>query len=149
MIYNTLNAIRAKGGIKLAKRSTKKGHRDGANIIGRHTTVTEASEKVLDRLERKFDGITYKPGRIDNLSRKGRRRSGGRFFLKIIEREGGLLLKVQGSGGIQEIYLRLDEVLRQEVAQWLLFWYEPACSWCSLRDQAISQLAAKYGLSAG
>jgi hypothetical protein len=130
----------------MTKSTRKKGHRDGKNVKGKHTTLTEATEEVLRKLEREFGELCIKFGRID----PGRGR-GGEIHIKIFERNDGLKLRILGRGAEQDLWIYDKEVLddgimrKHLMAQTLLCWYEPNCVWIS----TLYQQAARLGLVSG
>ncbi|XLQ20479.1 MAG: DUF2103 domain-containing protein [Candidatus Moraniibacteriota bacterium] len=74
-----------------------KGHRQGGKMIGSHTTVIPAAERVVDFLSREDSVNKISVGFIKHGIKSGK------HSIKIMEMESGLLLKIRGSASIQEI----------------------------------------------
>ncbi|MFZ2226367.1 MAG: DUF2103 domain-containing protein [Candidatus Moraniibacteriota bacterium] len=74
-----------------------KNHRQGNKMGGRHTTVIDAAQKIVDLAQKMPEVKKVVAGYITSGIR------GGKQHVKIEGMVGGLLLKVRGSTCIQEV----------------------------------------------
>lgn len=81
-----------------------KGHRNGGKICGRHTTVSEHAIKVVDFVEKLPEVTRISIGRLTAGIKNAP------HCIKLMERSGGLLVKVRGSNTIQEFTIYSSDV---------------------------------------
>ena len=83
-----------------------KGHKSGGKIGGRHTTVSEHAIKVVDFAEKLPEVTRISIGRLTAGIKNAP------HCIKLVERSGGLLVKVRGSNTIQEFTIYSNDVRR-------------------------------------
>jgi hypothetical protein len=81
-----------------------KGHKNGGKIGGRHTTVSEHAIKVVDFAEKLPEVTRISIGRLTAGIKNAP------HCIKLVERSGGLLVKVRGSNTIQEFTIYSNDV---------------------------------------
>jgi hypothetical protein len=74
-----------------------KNHRSGGKMGGRHTTLIDAAQPIVDYLLRHPDVNNIIAGHITMRLKTAPHR------LKVMEESGGLLLKIRGTASIQEV----------------------------------------------
>lgn len=81
-----------------------KNHRQGGKMGGRHTTVIDAAQLVIDLAQRMPDVTKIVAGYITSGVKGGKQR------IKIKKITGGLLVVVRGSVSIQELRIYSDNI---------------------------------------
>lgn len=92
---------------------SRKNHIDGKKV-GRHTTLIDASEKVIKAIQKsgyKIDKISA--GWIKKTKRAGSCR------VKVAETENGLKLTVRGSIFVQELHIKVRPRIRRRLKKFL------------------------------
>jgi len=93
--------------------SKKKNHVNGRGLAGRHTTLTDASVKVVNTIRK----AGFREAKV--VAGVMRKAKNGVFRLKIVDVDNGLKVTVRGNIYVQDLYIYVQPHIRKRLKRCL------------------------------